>query len=88
MRHRASTAAKKSSPTLWLNTPKASSCIGLLSRATPKGNFTHQLNLNDLLDAAIDILPDDAYALLMMVEHDMFEDEDDDFVCGRAYGGS
>jgi archaemetzincin len=38
----------------------------------------HQLNLNDLLDAAIEILPADAYALIMLVEHDMFEDEDDE----------
>lgn len=76
------------SPTLWLNTHTPSGCIGIRSRATPKGDFTHQLNLNDLLDAAIEILPDDAYALLMLVEHDIYEDEDDDFACGRAYGGS
>ncbi|KAK0912814.1 hypothetical protein LTR02_002665 [Friedmanniomyces endolithicus] len=50
--------------------------------------FPAQLNLNDLLDAAISILPDDAYALLMIVNHDLFEDEEDDFCCGRAYGGS
>ncbi|KAK1821368.1 hypothetical protein LTR12_004254 [Friedmanniomyces endolithicus] len=50
--------------------------------------FPAQLNLNDLLDAAISILPDDAYALLMIVNHDLYEDDDDDFCCGRAYGGS
>ncbi|KAK3117467.1 hypothetical protein LTR53_001154 [Teratosphaeriaceae sp. CCFEE 6253] len=50
--------------------------------------FPARLNLNDLLDAAIRILPDDAYALLMLVHHDLFEDEEDDFCCGRAYGGS
>ncbi|KAK4565743.1 hypothetical protein LTR86_003592 [Recurvomyces mirabilis] len=50
--------------------------------------FAVQLNLNDLLDAAISILPDDAYALLMLVDHDLYEDEEDDFCCGRAYGGS
>ncbi|KAK4897429.1 hypothetical protein LTR27_004949 [Elasticomyces elasticus] len=50
--------------------------------------FAAQLNLNDLLDAAISILPDDAYALLMLVNHDLYEDEEDDFCCGRAYGGS
>lgn len=74
--------------TIWLNTHTSSGCIGIRSRATPKGHFTHQLNLNDLLNAAIEILPSDAYALIMLVEHDMFEDEDDEFVCGRAYGGS
>lgn len=76
------------SPTLWLNTHTSSGCIGIRSRATPEGAFTHQLNLNDLLDAAMEILPTDAFALLMLVEHDIFEDEDDDFACGRAYGGS
>ena len=81
-------AAKPKSQTLWLNTHTDSGCIGIRSRATPKGDFSHQLNLNDLLDAAIEILPADAYALIMLIEHDMFEDEDDEFVCGRAYGGS
>lgn len=76
------------SPTLWLNTHKPASCIGIRTRPTPDGAFTHQLNLNDLLDAAIEILPSDAYALLMMVKHDIYEDEEDDFACGRAYGGS
>jgi archaemetzincin len=76
------------SPMLWLNTHTPSGCIGIRTRATPNGAFTHQLNLNDLLDAAIEILPADAYALLMLVEHDIYEDEEDDFACGRAYGGS
>jgi len=58
------------------------------SRASYDGTFAGQLNLNDLLDAAINLLPDDAYAMLMLVEHDLYEDEDDDFCCGRAYGGS
>jgi archaemetzincin len=79
---------KTDSKLLWLNTQTSSGCIGIRSRATPKGHFAHQLNLNDLLDAAIEILPNDAYALLMLVEHDIYEEEDDDFACGRAYGGS
>ena len=57
-------------------------------RRTAKGHYPYQMNLNDLLDAAIDMLPSDAYALLLLVEHDLFEDEEDEFVCGRAYGGS
>jgi len=73
---------------LWLNTHTTSGCVGIRTRATPKGDFTHQLNLNDLLDAAIEMVPSDAYALLMLVDHDIYEDEDDEFACGRAYGGS
>ncbi|CAG8956126.1 hypothetical protein HYFRA_00012043 [Hymenoscyphus fraxineus] len=71
---------------IWLNTTKE--LVGIRLRATPEGDFEYQLNLNDLLDVAIEVLPDDAFALFMLVEHDMFEDEEDDFACGRAYGGS
>ncbi|RYO77671.1 hypothetical protein DL766_004731 [Monosporascus sp. MC13-8B] len=47
-----------------------------------------QLNLGDILDAAIEMLPGDAYSLLLLVDHDIYEEGDDDFCCGRAYGGS
>ena len=57
-------------------------------RSSLDGVFQGQLNLDDLLDTAISALPGDAFALLMLVDHDLFEDEDDDFCCGRAYGGS
>lgn len=50
--------------------------------------FSHQLNLNDLIDGIIEALPRDAYALVMLLQHDLYEDEEDAFVCGRAYGGS
>lgn len=65
-----------------------SEIIGIRSRPSKDGIFSGQLNLNDLLDAAIAMLPKDAYAILMLVEHDLYEDEEDDFCCGRAYGGS
>jgi archaemetzincin len=57
-------------------------------RRAPDGAFAAQLNLNDIIDAAIEILPANAYALLLLVDHDIHEDEEDDFCCGRAYGGS
>jgi archaemetzincin len=50
--------------------------------------YTHQLHLDDLLDAAISVLPADAHALLLLVRHDLYEADDDAFCCGRAYGGS
>jgi archaemetzincin len=86
---------RKSSKTRGLS--QTPTCIGLSngkeivrveSRPSPDGTFSGQLNQSHLLDVAIDILPNDAYALLMLVHHDLFEDEDDDFCCGRAYGGS
>jgi len=50
--------------------------------------YPYQLNLNDLTDVAMDILPSDAYALLLMTAHDIYESDDDDFCCGRAWGAS
>jgi archaemetzincin len=75
---------------IYLNTNSTGSRQAIRVRPSPKSHleYSHQLNLNDLLDAAIAILPDDAYALLMLVKHDIYEDDDDDFACGRAYGGS
>ena len=50
--------------------------------------FRYQLNQLDLLDGAEAALPADAYCLLLVVNHDMYEDEEDDFCCGRAFGGN
>ncbi|KAL1863494.1 hypothetical protein Plec18170_000330 [Paecilomyces lecythidis] len=63
-------------------------CVRIRARASPDGLYDGQLNLDDLLDAAISVLPKDAYALLFLVDFDLYEDDDDTFVCGRAYGGS
>ncbi|KAL8962678.1 MAG: hypothetical protein Q9193_000946, partial [Seirophora villosa] len=62
--------------------------IRIRTRPSPDSLFPSQLNLDDLLDVAISILPSDAYCLLLLVSHDLYEDDDDAFVCGRAYGGS
>ncbi|ESZ94693.1 hypothetical protein SBOR_4944 [Sclerotinia borealis F-4128] len=77
--------ANKSTP-IGLRTSTFKTCIR--ARSTPSAPFSHQLNLSDLLDVAIDILPEDAYAVLMLVKHDLYEDDDDEFICGRAYGES
>ncbi|KAI4201261.1 MAG: hypothetical protein LQ346_002215 [Caloplaca aetnensis] len=62
--------------------------IRIRTRLSPDSIFPSQLKLDDLLDVAISILPSNAYALLLLVSHDLYEDDDDVFVCGRAYGGS
>ena len=69
-----------------LNT--STECVRIRTRASADGVFKRQLNLDDLLDTAISILPDDAYALLLLLQHDLYESADDSFTCGRAYGGS
>lgn len=58
------------------------------ARPCPDGVFPAQLNLDDILDAAIALLPADAYAVVLLVDHDIYESPDDDFCAGRAYGGS
>lgn len=63
-------------------------CVRIRTRPSADKIFPRQLNLDDLLDAAISMLPNDAYALVMLVDYDLYEDDDDIFVCGRAYGGS
>lgn len=57
------------------------------TRVPPDDAFSAQLNLNDILDGALRVIPADAYALCLLVDHDIWE-EDDNFCCGRAYGGS
>lgn len=64
------------------------SCTRIRVRPPPDGIFSKQLNLDDILDMAIEILPEDAYAIIIIVDHDLYEDEEDTFCCGRAFGGS
>lgn len=88
MEKKPSQAARKSGRSRYVGLTTPSECVRIRARASPDGVFIRQLNLDDLLDAAISMLPHDAYALLFLVHHDIYEDEDDEFACGRAYGGS
>ncbi|KAL7621838.1 hypothetical protein AAE478_007338 [Parahypoxylon ruwenzoriense] len=63
-------------------------CTRIRVRPSPDGVFKGQLNLNDILDAVIEMLPEDAYSVILLIDHDIHEGEEDDFCCGRAYGGS
>ncbi|MCJ1226929.1 hypothetical protein MMC12_003584 [Toensbergia leucococca] len=85
---RSSNKRAQSTAPRFIGLETSTECVRIRTRASPNSVFKRQLNLDDLLDAAISMLPDDAYALLLLVQHDLFEDADDDFVCGRAYGGS
>lgn len=80
--------SKKGATSSFIGLRCGPSCTRIRTRPCPDGTFAQQLNLDDILDAAIAALPDDAYALLFLVDHDLYEDDDDDFCCGRAYGGS
>ncbi|KLU81385.1 hypothetical protein MAPG_00475 [Magnaporthiopsis poae ATCC 64411] len=63
-------------------------CTRVRTRPCPDGVFSRQLCLSDMLDAVLEMVPQDAYAVLLLADHDTYEDEDDDFCCGRAFGGS
>ncbi|KAF2664966.1 hypothetical protein BT63DRAFT_81336 [Microthyrium microscopicum] len=62
--------------------------VRIRTRSCPDNMFERQLNLNDLLDACITALPADAFSMVLLTDQDLYEDEEDDFCCGRAYGGS
>jgi archaemetzincin len=87
-----STEAAKSKATSltprFIGLDTSTECIRIRTRSSADGVFKRQLNLDDLLDAVISILPEDAFALLLLVRHDLYENADDIFTCGRAYGGS
>ncbi|CAM1511813.1 Fc.00g093260.m01.CDS01 [Cosmosporella sp. VM-42] len=83
----------------WTSRPRTTDTgyIGLVSRKemsrvryrpSPDGIARRQLNLSDILDVLLDHVPSDAYAIVMLVDQDLYEDEEDDFCCGRADGGS
>ncbi|KAJ5153392.1 uncharacterized protein N7482_009870 [Penicillium canariense] len=80
--------ARKSRQPNFIGLKFSNQCVRIRIRITPDRVYGGQLNLDDLLDAAIAMLPRDAYAVLLLVNQDLYEDEDDEFVCGRAYGGS
>ncbi|KXG45842.1 Peptidase M54, archaemetzincin [Penicillium griseofulvum] len=79
---------RKNTGQQYLGLESGDECVRIRSRTLSNGVYGGQVNLDDLLDAAISILPKDAYALLMLVDFDLYEDDEDEFVCGRAYGGS
>ncbi|CAM1500443.1 Fc.00g096050.m01.CDS01 [Cosmosporella sp. VM-42] len=62
--------------------------VGIRCRATPDKVSRMQVNLDDVLDALIATMPDDAYSMIMFLDLDMYEGDDDVWTGGRAYGGS
>ncbi|UPX12819.1 uncharacterized protein EKO05_0003355 [Ascochyta rabiei] len=83
---RAATVRSKSLPK-YIALQHGDGTTRIRTRVPPDATFPAQLNLDDILDGAIRALPKDAHSLLLLVDHDMWE-ADDDFCCGRAYGGS
>ncbi|OQS05528.1 hypothetical protein THRCLA_02347 [Thraustotheca clavata] len=68
---------------------KSTSSLRVRIRAARDKMFAYQLNLDDLLDGLIeDVVTVGTYAVVWLVEHDLYEGKNDDFTCGRAYGAS
>ena len=67
---------------LALSTSSSRNAVQLRTRPSPDGPetscYTHQLNLLDILDFAIEILPEDAYTLVIFTAHDLYETDEDD----------
>ncbi|KAK7403961.1 hypothetical protein QQX98_010238 [Neonectria punicea] len=57
-------------------------------RTSIDGVAPGQLNLCDVLDALYTCVPQDAFAVILVTHHDLYEDEEDDFCAGRAYGSA
>ncbi|KAM5347858.1 hypothetical protein ACJ41O_007682 [Fusarium nematophilum] len=66
----------------------AAELVRVRCRPSLDGVARMQVNLDDMLDALLESVPDDAYAIVMLNDFDQYEDEDNDFCAGRAYGGS
>ncbi|KAJ3035621.1 hypothetical protein HDV00_003607 [Rhizophlyctis rosea] len=77
----------RSTPKIALLTPP-STLTQIRTRSRPASSlYSHQLQLPDLIDGLLTSIPDDAYSITLLTQHDLFEDDDDEFICGRAYGG-
>lgn len=82
------TNSKKDAPSyVGLQTP-GGELVGVRYRPSLDGVARQQLNLTDILDAMLSNVPSDAHAIVMLLDEDLYEDDPDDFCCGRAYGGS
>ncbi|KAL6898592.1 hypothetical protein GGI43DRAFT_408117 [Trichoderma evansii] len=62
--------------------------FGIRCRASPDGVSPMQVNSNDMLDALAENIPSDAHSIMILLDQDMYEDDEDIFCAGRAYGGS
>lgn len=61
--------------------------VGIQCRLAPD-KVAMQVNLDNILDALAENIPVDAYAIMMLLDLDMYEGDGDIFTGGRAYGGS
>ncbi|KAJ4011611.1 hypothetical protein NW752_008617 [Fusarium irregulare] len=71
-----------------LETPGKSEVWDVRCRPSLDGRARQQVHLGDVADALLRRIPKDAHAVVMLTDYDLYEDEEDDFTVGRAWGGS
>lgn len=85
---RKASKARKSPKLRYVGLKCGTGVTRIRARPSPDEVFSGQVNLDDLLDAVIEMLPQDAFSVQLLMHHDMYENEEDEFGCGRAYAGS
>ncbi|KAF5025630.1 hypothetical protein F66182_2236 [Fusarium sp. NRRL 66182] len=85
-RTRSETAPKNTR--VGLETPGKPEMFGVRCRPSLDGRARMQLHLGDVADVLLMRMPSDAYAVVMLTDIDLYEDQDDDFTVGRSWGGS
>ncbi|KAL3593562.1 hypothetical protein FPOAC2_07862 [Fusarium poae] len=80
--------ARSKTTKIGLETPGEPEIWDVRCRPSLDGRARMQVNLDDVADALLQRIPDDAYAVIMLTDYDLYEDEDDDFTVGRAWGAS
>ncbi|KAM0563175.1 hypothetical protein ACHAPJ_000891 [Fusarium lateritium] len=71
-----------------LETPGKPEIFGIRCRPSLDGRARMQVHLGDVTGVFMMRMPSDAYAVVMLTDLDLYEDEDDDFTVGRSWGGS
>ncbi|KAF9765314.1 hypothetical protein IL306_002401 [Fusarium sp. DS 682] len=72
--------------TIGLETPDGAKIYPVRCRPSPDGLARMQMHLGDVTDALLHKPPTDAYCTVMITDHDLYEDNEDEFTVGRSWG--
>jgi predicted Zn-dependent protease len=69
-----------------LQTPDSPNPFEIRYRPSPDGVSRMQMNVCDLRDALMGCIPPAAHSIVMVVDHDIYEDGEGDYLTGRSWG--